>query len=334
VTTVSSIISIRSFEYESDEFHRALSIYTQEVHYQAHTDTNEIIYWMNHASEHPYARLYFCGLYLSTDLIGYAQFAFFKREQLIHVDYLVVAREKRPGKRFNAFAEQLEDFIAAEQLDFTLLTAEVSLVDEDEGSNAYSAKLQRLFRWAGLGELKVSYAQPMLGWGKRHTGVPAKLMLAAPSRITRLNTSRYIEVLTTIYIKHYQAWYKPIYPNDDADYGLYLSVLLNEAKKNLETVKYLEVDAPEHPWGSDLDQKIVVKSQSPVVYVVQLVISALAAILLHWILAQKTGLNPYLLALAAISFFVLCAILARFSSGGRLETLKWIIALARDFFNH
>lgn len=175
MTTVAATFAIRSFRRADDpHFLRALDIYNRSVHYQAKTDVRDIAYWLENERSHPYAKLYFCGLFEGTQVIGYLQFAYFPAERLVHVDYFVVAEEHRSRGRFYLFAEQFGDFLQKEHLSFNLITAEISLVDEAKGQSGYAEKLIRLFRSTGLGELKVDYLQPMLGWAA--TTLPSPLV--------------------------------------------------------------------------------------------------------------------------------------------------------------
>ncbi len=335
MTTVAATFAIRSFRRADDpHFLRALDIYNRSVHYQAKTDVRDIAYWLENERSHPYAKLYFCGLFEGTQVIGYLQFAYFPAERLVHVDYFVVAEEHRSRGRFYLFAEQFGDFLQKEHLSFNLITAEISLVDEAKGQSGYAEKLIRLFRSTGLGELKVDYLQPMLGWGSNDTSIPARLMVFFPVPATKLSVSRYIEILKTIYWKHYRAWYKPLYPEHDASYLQHIEQLTKDAEEKLKGVKTLDVDIPDSEFAAAINTRRVGMRRQIIWFAAKLILSAVAAAFLHWFLANRTEWNPYYILGAVVACFTVVAMLLTLRTREQLEATKFFLSVVRDFFSH
>lgn len=333
MTTVTSTLSIKSFRKPEDPlFLRALEIYTDCVHHQAKTNIKDIVYWLEHAAAHPKAHLYFCGLFLGVEPIGYVQFAYFGATRLIHVDYLVIAKEHRTRGRYFFFIEQMREFLKKERIDYDLITAEVSLVEDGTGRAEYASKLIKLFRLAGMGELKIDYVQPMLGWGQEDTAIPAKLLIAAPVPTSRLSVSRYLEVVRTIYFDHYRLWYEPLFPDFDTAYSEHVRKLLHDADEKARHLKFIEIDLPD----IDIDDGIAaidgIAKRTLRHFVFQILGSGVAAGLLNWFLTHKALWNTYTSIGAALAFFGMLALLATIKNRGQLEAVKFVVAVCRDLF--
>jgi hypothetical protein len=278
--------------------------------------------------------LYFCALLEGTNVVGYLEFAYFVPERLVHVDYFIIAEEHRSRGRFFLFTEQFVEFLRHEHIDFSLLTAEISLVAEADERPGYAQKLIRLFRSVGLGLLKVDYRHPMLGWGNEDTMLPAKLLVFSPVSISKLTVARYIELLKAIYSKHYQAWYKPLYPDMDDAYRLHVEKLLADAKENLKGTKLLDVEVPESEFtpvtgvqGSSIRKQMIG-------FAIKLLLSAGAAGLLHWLLKSRTHWSAGVIIGIAVSSFIIGVLLFTIRNRGQIEVIKFILTVVRDLLSH
>lgn len=159
-------------------------------------------------------------------------------------------------------------------------------------------------------------------------------MVFFPVPATKLSVSRYIEILKTIYWKHYRAWYKPLYPEHDASYLQHIEQLTKDAEEKLKGVKTLDVDIPDSEFAAAINTRRVGMRRQIIWFAAKLILSAVAAAFLHWFLANRTEWNPYYILGAVVACFTVVAMLLTLRTREQLEATKFFLSVVRDFFSH
>jgi N-acetylglutamate synthase-like GNAT family acetyltransferase len=136
---------------------KALSIYSQNIDPLIRTDTREILYWLDNYNQRFIDRFYLVGLSLNDTIVGYAQFAYFKEERMIFIDYLAIDKQYRKNNTFYEFLEKLKEFFAEESLYHTYIIAEVGYYKENNVPTEITRNLIRLLKMSGFGVIKMTY---------------------------------------------------------------------------------------------------------------------------------------------------------------------------------
>ncbi len=190
------------------EFAKALRIYSQNIHPNLKTSTNEIAYWLDHYNSASQNKLYLLGFYCDGLLIGFAQFVYLKEERLIVFDYLVIDSPYRSMENFAGCMAILKRFIEREKLEFNYAIAEVGFLSENSEPSEYSKSLLRLFKFAGGGILNASYYQPPLGPTNHDSEMRAALVMFSYGKVDFVSNETYMDIVDSIYTKHYLRWYE------------------------------------------------------------------------------------------------------------------------------
>ena len=74
---------LKRFQSSRDpEFAAALMVYVRNTQPQIRTETNEITYWLDHFAARFGNDFYVFGFYLDEEVVGFAEAAYFREEQL------------------------------------------------------------------------------------------------------------------------------------------------------------------------------------------------------------------------------------------------------------
>ncbi|MES2003136.1 MAG: GNAT family N-acetyltransferase [Bacteroidota bacterium] len=222
---------------------KALSIYSQNIDPLIRTDTREILYWLDNYNQHFTDRFYLVGLFLNDTIVGYAQFAYFKEERIIFIDYLAIDKQYRKNNTFYEFLEKLKEFFAEESLYHTYIIAEVGYYKENNVPTEITRNLIRLLKMSGFGVIKMTYYQPMLGRHNYETELSTILMLYTANDIKQIKKETYGLILDTIYYKHYKRWYdKFLSDKEQAIYITRLEQLRSKIEDNMKRKEYIEIN--------------------------------------------------------------------------------------------
>ncbi len=107
---------------------KALKLYSENIDPALRTDTKEIMHWLDKYNRKFEDSFYIVGLYLNDLLIGFSEIAYFLKEKLVIVDYLVIDKAFRKNNTFYQFIIEIEDFIRDENLEFNYIVAECRLL--------------------------------------------------------------------------------------------------------------------------------------------------------------------------------------------------------------
>jgi hypothetical protein len=332
MTTVHQVYTIRSFRSSKDrDFPKALKIYDAYTHPLEKTDSREIAHWLDNDHARKEGKFYVCGLYMGVDLVGYIEFIFLPKERLIHFDYFIIESARRTAGAFYTFADQLRSFFDEENLEWDFLTAEVLDLDVVNGTSKSAQRHIRIFRLAGFSEALAEYEQPLLGIEHPDTVVMARLMILPRVEMDSISKTRYLEIVSAIYRKHYGEWYG-IYVETAEKYQRSLDTLLAAAEERLRDKKEIQLKKPEQDF-SESTPDAEPPLRGGLVYLLKILLSGVAAAIFHRLLKQSTDYSvPWLIGIS-LSAFVLLAVAISLTDKKRLEAFKLLISLVSKLFD-
>jgi len=332
MTTVHQVYTIRSFRSSKDrDFSRALQIYDAHTHAQIKTDSREIAHWLDNNSSRKEGRFYVCGLYTGTDLVGYVEFIYLPKERLIHFDYFIIDPDRRTAGAFHTFSDQMRAFFDEEKLEWDYVTAEIAELNTVNGVSKYAQGLTRVFRQVGFSEIIAEYQQPLLGVEHPDTVISAKLVILPRVEMESLSKTRFLEIISAIYRKHYGEWYA-IYPDTAVTYKQSLDTMLVAAEQRLRDKKEIPLRGPDRDFAeAALDAKPPLRGAF--FYLFKIILSGVAAALFHHLLRQTTDHSLVWIAGVSISAFILLAVVVSLSDKKRLEAFKLLVSLVSRLFD-
>lgn len=241
-----TVYKLKRFTSSSDkDFVKALKIYIENTDPNIVISTNEICHGVDFYNERfTDADFTAVGLYLNKVLIGYCQFVYFKEEQLVFIDYLVIEKNYRGNNTFYSFIEKIREYFDVKSYYPSYFVTEVSLqgaMNESEYTSK-TRNLIRLLKMNNFGVIGSPYFQPMLGLSNYESNLQAVLMLYPAEEHRVIKKETFLMMLKTIYFKHYERWYTMVALNekDTKDYSLHLYDLfgkINEKLKNTPSIK-------------------------------------------------------------------------------------------------
>lgn len=240
---IATTYKLRSFRNSKDKgFGDALSIYSKYFDSRSVTDTNEIIYWLNEDYKDFGDSFHCFGLINNTEIIGYAQLAYFKSEKIVFVDYIAIDEKYRRSDAFYVFIYKIKEYIDCEKLSYNYVLAEIVINSHTKEPDRDSKTLIRLLKMCGFGVIRTTYYQPRLGIYNKESDTNAILMLRSnieENNIESIKKDTFLQFINTIYYKHYKRWYS-IYEESIEAYDKVLlngySIIKNDLKKGKDNI--------------------------------------------------------------------------------------------------
>ncbi len=237
----------------------ALQIYTKNIQPIQRTDTNEILFWLDHYNKKFEGdKLYLFGFYSNNTLIGFTQFVYFCSHNILFFDYIVIDELHRKNNTFYELLEFIKCFLEDEGISYNYIIGEVGYLINKLEPNNESKSLIRLLKMAGFGVLKSLYYQPMLGKINTESQLPCILMVYTKSAIKELKKETFLSFIDTIYFRHYYRWYHDFFDSkEQADYMNNLNSLKHFILKSLEKKITIEINGYQHLYekGAILNKK-------------------------------------------------------------------------------
>ena len=155
--------AVRRFENSKDkDFMKALKIYNDSISIDTKTSTNEIIYFADNWNSQSGRIMYFLGLYIDNEIIGYVEAGYLTNTRTIIIDYIVIKEEYHLNSVFYPLFGLIQKYFSDELIDYDFIVTEVSTkgTDDIDSESSFSKKMLQLedFRIAN-----VIYIQPRLG---------------------------------------------------------------------------------------------------------------------------------------------------------------------------
>lgn len=212
-----SEFKIKRFKSSKDkEFLDALIIYSNTIAPEIKTNTNEITYWIDKFNEKfSDKELYIFGLYYNEKLIGYSQLVYFKNDKFVFIDYLCLNDPYKKNAIFYPLYNLIETYLIEERCDYKYIITEVSYTENNLDIDEASILLLNLLFMENYGIADAMYYQPLLGLDNQESNFENKLMIKSNEPIRKMKKETYLNIVETIYKKHYLCWYEPLLDTND-----------------------------------------------------------------------------------------------------------------------
>ena len=232
---------LKEFEQSSDrDYLEALRIYYEGTPTALKTDTNEISYWLDQYNATFDDKLFIFGFYENKKVIGFAQLVYFKLEKIIVVDYLTIEKKYRGNNNFFQFIGCLKQFINKKRLDYNYIVTEIGYLSNNEIPSVKSAALIRLLKAQNFGVIKSLYYQPRLGEINHESDMKAFLLIYTNSPLKEIKKETFLQIVNTIYYKHYLRWYQSFI--DIKDYKNDLDATYRRIENSIEKKKAIQIN--------------------------------------------------------------------------------------------
>jgi hypothetical protein len=237
---------LRAFkDSKSKDYAEALKIYHDSVDPALRTDTDEITYWINNYNKTFDDQFFILGFYENGKVIGFAEMVYFKREKIIVIDYLAIEKKYRGNDNFYSFIGCLKAFIKKNRLDYNYVVTEIGYLSSDLQPSTRSAALIRQLKVQNFGVIKAKYFQPRLGDVNRESDMQAFLLVYENSPIKEIKRETFLQIVDTIYYKHYLRWYRDIdsqYTTDIEEYKKELDKTFLKISKSIGQKKTIQIN--------------------------------------------------------------------------------------------
>lgn len=252
-----SVYELRQIRSSSDRnITKALNVYSKNIDPLIRTDTREILYWIDRYNQQFSDRFYIVALYLNEVVIGYAQFAYFREEKLVFIDYVAIEKENRKNNTFYEFIEKIKDFFIEEGIEYNYIVTEVGYYKENKEPTEVTKNLIRLLKMTGFGVVKMTYYQPMLGKLNYETELSTVLMLYTANEVKRIKIETFLLIIDTIYYKHYKRWYdRFLNEKEQVEYVSRLKELKSRIEQNLHKRDHIEINGYANLYTTNLPAK-------------------------------------------------------------------------------
>jgi hypothetical protein len=236
--------NLKYFKNSNDpEFIKALALYSQNIEPSLRTDSREIMYWTDRYNKKFEDSFYILGFYLNGILIGFSELAYFSKEKILIVDYLVIDKPFRKNNTFYEFAHEIEEFLINKNIIIDFVVAEVGYFNEKLEPPEKSKYMIRLLKMAGFSVAKCDYYTPRLGIENFESEMKSVLMINSLNGTKKIKKETFLKIINAIYFKYNQRWYEAFLSEDQKiEYQRGLTKLLNKIEKAIVNKDFIELN--------------------------------------------------------------------------------------------
>lgn len=210
--------AVKRFENSKDkDFIKALKIYNDSIPVDTKTSTNEIIYFVDNCNLQNTRSMYFLGLYIDGEVVGYMEAGYLKKTKTIIIDYIVIKEEYHLNSVFYPLFGLIQKFFSDELIDYDFMVTEVSTkcVGDVDSESYFSKKMLQLEDFRIANQI---YIQPKLGIDNEESNFEFQLLIRSKHALSVVKTETYLSIVKDIYYEHYYAWYSVTDPIHKAEY--------------------------------------------------------------------------------------------------------------------
>lgn len=210
--------AIKHFENSKDkDFVKALKIYNDSIPFDTKTKTNEIIYFADNCNLQNNRIMYFLGLYINNEIVGYVEAGYLVNSKTIIIDYIVIKEEYHLNSVFYPLFGLIQKFFSDELVDYDFMVTEVSTkcIGDVDSESFFSRKMLQLEDFRVANQI---YIQPKLGIGNEESNFEFQLLIRSKHALSVIKTETYLSIVKDIYYEHYYAWYSVVDPSHKTEY--------------------------------------------------------------------------------------------------------------------
>lgn len=200
--------SIRRFVSSKDkDFVKALMIYNEIIPADTKTNSREIIYFVDHNNCCPEREMYFFGLYVENNLVGFLEAGYLFATKAVIIDYIVLKAEYRLNSIYYPLFSLAQRYFSEHLMDCDYIATEVSTKCVEESVDAESYFSKKMLQMEGFRIIAALYFQPRLGMNNIESNFPFQLMIKSTQPIISMKKETYLAIVKSIYFDHYYTWH-------------------------------------------------------------------------------------------------------------------------------
>lgn len=207
-TSIGINFSVKRFLSSKDrDFLKALMIYNDTMPADTKTNTNEIIYFVDHATDQPKREMYFFGLYANSEVVGFVEAGYLSTTKTIIIDYIVLKDSFRLNSIFYPLFSLIQRYFSEHMIDYDYIATEVSTKCPEQSVDAESFFSKKMLQMEDFRVVDALYRQPRLGVDNLESNFDFQLMIRSAQSIAALKKETYLAIVCDIYFEHYYPWY-------------------------------------------------------------------------------------------------------------------------------
>lgn len=216
-------------------FSEAMKVYLQVMPADVKTDTNEIAYSLAHPVSPNGRKMFFFALKYQGNTIGFAQFAYLPKHNILFMDYLAIAVDYKKNSIFYPFFGMLMIYFNDIGLNYDFIVTEIGAQNHDELVDEDSAFLRKVLALEDFKIIDAQYKQPYLGIQKRESNIDAHLYLKTSAPLNSVSKEFYSALIQEIYYEHYDQWYLTFLSEEEySQYHQHIDEQFNQITKLLK----------------------------------------------------------------------------------------------------
>jgi hypothetical protein len=314
------------------DYHAALDVYLKTVSPDIRTSSNEITQWLDRSYREYGDDFCVCGFYADGKVIGFAEFAFFRRTGLLFLDYLSLHPDYQSQSEYFQFTRMVWEWIERESFEYDFAATEITFENSGPEPTERSRLEVELYKQMGFGIVHCKYRQPPLGLLNTQSDLPAYLMIRGRQPISVVRAETVLQLTRTIYFEHYLRWYTPFLLENINEYKNRLEERFEEVKEGLKGLDDVEVNGMKM-FAPSVPQAIQPKEAASAVRVSLIILFSLLIFLSCLLLLYRYTQAPWqqVVVIFAGSLLAFVAIFSLFHEPSRRILDSLLTTLIRIF---
>ena len=210
--------SVKHFENSKDkDFTKALKIYNDSIPIDTKTSTNEIIYFADNSNLQKDRIMYFLGLYINNEIVGFVEAGYLLNTKTIIIDYIVIKEEYHINSVFYPLFGLVQKFFSDKLVDYDFIVTEVSTkcIQDIDSESFFSREMLQLEDFRVANQI---YIQPKLGIRNEESNFEFQLLIRSKHALSAIKAETYLAIIKDIYYEHYYPWYSAVDPEHEMEY--------------------------------------------------------------------------------------------------------------------
>lgn len=246
--TVGIRFLVKRFSSAKDkDFVKALMIYNETIPVDIKTNTSEITYFADHATEQPKREMYFFGLYADGNVVGFVEAGYLLTTKTIIIDYIVLKSEYRLNSVFYPLFSLVQRYFSEHMIDYDFIATEVSTKCPEQCVDSESFFSRKMLQMEDFRVIDMLYRQPKLGLDNLESNFDFQLMIRSAQSVANIKKETYLAIVRDIYFEHYYPWYEIADGEHSSEYLNHLESEYENIKKQVDHCKdeiHLSSEAP------------------------------------------------------------------------------------------
>lgn len=230
--------SIKRFLSSKDkDFTKALKIYNDTIPVDTKTSSNEIIYFVDHSKEQPKREMYFFGMFVDGNVVGFVESGYLCTTKTIIIDYIVLKNQYRLNSVFYPLFSLIQRYFSEQMVDYDYIVTEVSTKCPEESVDSESFFSKKMLQMEDFRVIDALYRQPRLGIDNLESNFNFQLMIRSAQSVATIKKQTYLAIVRDIYFEHYFTWYDVADGERSHQYRIHLESEYSLIEKKVEVME-------------------------------------------------------------------------------------------------